>query len=172
MAPCVSCEHSKFAVFLASTGQLATPAQIQIAARAQNWSALRFKLLGAANPNTDRGRAYITSYYVDYPQLYLNVPSTQSPQADIASFIADTRVSSLTAPSVVRPYVSSGGSYYLVTGCTPGALTVNLAGSPMANVTTCDTTNHSNIFFAPAGQAVAIQSPGSATLAVPRRFVF
>lgn len=158
------------AVYLTSTGRLATSAQIQTAALTKAWPALRFRMLDTTNPNSRGGRAYAEGYYLDYPLLYLNIPPTQTPQADLAPYITDTGLTSLTAPGTTHPWVSSGGAYYLVIGATPGAITVTIDGVPTA--LTASAAGYTSVFFGPAGASVAIVSPGAATLASPQRFVF
>jgi len=149
--------------YYAPTGQLATAAQIQTAARAKNWSQINIRFLGVLGP------AVAKSYYLDYMLLYLDVPADQSPQYSLSGYITDLGVSSTTAPSAVTPYLSSGGAYYLANDCTPGALVVTIAGSPSTTVTSCNANRHSQIFLVPAGNSVSVDS---GHLATPNRYVY
>ena len=134
---------------------LAGAVDISAAARAMQWSAIQMNYL------TPTGDAYLRSYYIDYPLLFLdlyadNDSALQQPEADASPYYAN-----------LGSAVSAAGFYALM--CAPGAVSVAATIDAVATVMGCDSVN--NVTYVFAATNISGLDPGAAIVS-PRRFMF
>ncbi len=145
---------------IASSGAYATPGQVQSALAGGTLSTISYQFL------TPFGRSIATGYYLDWPILFDNQPSTQGNSP--LPYLGASLGTSLTVPSSATTWAPSGGRYYIVTGGTTGSCSVSIDGVPTS--LTIDGNGFSAVFFASPGPLVNTSCGG--VFRQPLRTVF